>query len=33
MELIEAEQQEQAADEDKDAKSFQEFLIRKLSRR
>ena len=33
MELIETEKQEQAADEDKDAKSFQELLIRKLSRR
>jgi hypothetical protein len=33
MELIEAEKQEQTADEDKDAKSFQELLIRKLSRR
>jgi hypothetical protein len=33
MELIEAVKQEQAADEDKDAKSFQEILIRKLSRR
>ncbi|HZT32771.1 MAG TPA: hypothetical protein VE999_01660 [Gemmataceae bacterium] len=33
MELIEAEKQEQAADEDKDAKSFQELLLRKLSRR
>ncbi len=33
MELIEAEKQEQAAHEDKDANSFQELLIRKLSRR
>jgi hypothetical protein len=33
MELIEAERQEQAADEDNDAKSFQEVLFRKLSRR
>jgi hypothetical protein len=33
MELIEAERQDQVADEDKDAKSFQELLIRKLSRR
>ena len=33
MELIEAEKQEQAVDEDKDAKSFQELLVRKLSRR
>ena len=33
MELIEAEKQEQAADEDKDAQSFQELLLRKLSRR
>ena len=33
MELIEAERQEQVSDEDKDAKSFQELLLRKLSRR
>jgi hypothetical protein len=33
MEVIEAERQGQAADEDKNAKSFQELLIRKLSRR
>jgi hypothetical protein len=33
MELIEAERQEQVADEDKDTKSFQEILLRKLSRR
>ena len=33
MELIEAEQKEHAAAEDRDAKSFQELLIRKLSRR
>ena len=33
MELIEAERQEQVAAEDRDAKSFQELLIRKLSRR
>ena len=33
MELIEAVRQEQAADEDKDSKSFQELLLRKLSRR
>jgi hypothetical protein len=33
MELIEAEKQEHAADEDKDAKSFQELLLCKLSRR
>ena len=33
MEFIEAEKQEQAADEDKDAKSFQELLLRKLARR
>ena len=33
MELIEAEKQEQAADEDKDAQSFQELLLRTLSRR
>ena len=33
MELIEAEQKENIAAEDRDAKSFQELLIRKLSRR
>ena len=33
MELIEAEQKEHVAAEDRDAKSFQELLIRKLSRR
>ena len=33
MELIEAERQGQVADDDKDAKSFQELLLRKLSRR
>jgi hypothetical protein len=33
MELIETERQEQTAAEDRDAKSFQELLIRKLSRR
>jgi hypothetical protein len=33
MELIEAERHEQVADEDKDAKSVQELLLRKLSRR
>jgi len=33
MEVIEAERQGQAADEDKNAKSFQELLIWKLSRR
>jgi hypothetical protein len=33
MELIEAERQEQAAAEHKDPKSFQDLLIRKLSRR
>ena len=33
MELIEAERQEQTAAEDRDAKSFQELLIRRLSRR
>ena len=33
MELIEAEKQEQAADKDQDAKSFQDLLLRKLSRR
>jgi hypothetical protein len=33
MELIEAERQEQVSNEDRDAKSFQELLIRKLSRR
>ena len=33
MELIESEKQAQAADEDKDTRSFQELLIRKLSRR
>jgi len=33
MELIEAEQKEHIAGEDRDAKSFQELLIRKLSRR
>ena len=32
MEMIEAARQEQVADEDKDAKSFQELLLRKLSR-
>ena len=33
MELIDTEQKEYAAAEDRDAKSFQELLIRKLSRR
>ena len=33
MELIDVEQKEHAAAEDRDAKSFQELLIRKLSRR
>ena len=33
MELIDSEQHEQSAAEDRDAKSFQELLIRKLSRR
>ena len=33
MELIEVEQKEHIAAEDRDAKSFQELLIRKLSRR
>ena len=33
MELVDAEQKEHAAAEDRDAKSFQELLIRKLSRR
>jgi len=33
MELIETERQEQTAVEDRDAKSFQELLVRKLSRR
>jgi hypothetical protein len=33
MELIDGEQKEHAAVEDRDAKSFQELLIRKLSRR
>ena len=33
MELIETVRQEQVADEDKDAKSFQELLLRRLSRR
>jgi len=33
MELIEVEQKEHMAAEDRDAKSFQELLIRKLSRR
>jgi hypothetical protein len=33
MELIEVEQKEYMAAEDRDAKSFQELLIRKLSRR
>ena len=33
MELIDAEQKEHVAAEDRDAKSFQELLIRKLSRR
>jgi hypothetical protein len=33
MEVIEVERQEQAADEDRAAKSFQEILLRKLSRR
>ena len=32
MEMIEAARHEQVADEDKDAKSFQELLLRKLSR-
>ena len=33
MELIEAERQEQVSDEDRDAKSFHELLLRGLSRR
>ena len=33
MELIDGEQKEHIAAEDRDAKSFQELLIRKLSRR
>jgi len=33
MELIDSEQKEYVAAEDRDAKSFQELLIRKLSRR
>jgi hypothetical protein len=33
MELIDTEQKEHVAAEDRDAKSFQELLIRKLSRR
>jgi len=33
MELIEAQQKEHIAAEDRDSKSFQELLIRKLSRR
>jgi hypothetical protein len=33
MELIDGEQKEYHAAEDRDAKSFQELLIRKLSRR
>lgn len=33
MELIDAEQKEHVAAEDRDAKSFQELLVRKLSRR
>ena len=33
MELIEAERQEQISNEDRNAKSFQELLLRKLSRR
>ena len=33
MELIDVEQKEHVAAEDRDAKSFQELLIRKLSRR
>jgi hypothetical protein len=33
MELIEAERQEQVSNEDSGAKSFQELLLRKLSRR
>jgi hypothetical protein len=33
MELIDIEQKEYVAAEDRDAKSFQELLIRKLSRR
>ena len=32
MEMIEVARQEQVADEDRDAKSFQELLLRKLSR-
>jgi hypothetical protein len=33
MELIETDRQEQSAAEDRDVKSFQELLVRKLSRR
>ena len=33
MELIDSEQKEYVAAEDRDAKSFQEILLRKLSRR
>ena len=33
MEYIEAERQEQNAAEDRDSKSFQELLVRKLSRK
>ena len=33
MELIETERQEQVAPEDRDATSFQELLVHKLSRR